>query len=104
MVTKQAKATHQGNTGQPIVEADGSRIEVGYQRANGSIGEKFEIYRSLEGVASSAQAKGPLGSFSMKKLFPQAEQKKLTSAMSPSQVSSEKKKRGPKNNIQIAKS
>ena len=84
------------------MDADGSRIEIGFQRANGSIGEKFEIYRSLEGVGA---AKGPVGSFSMKKLFPQAEQKKLTSAMSPSQLSSEKKKRGSGHkNIHIAKS
>ena len=50
-----------------MVDTDGSRIEVGYQRANGSVGEKFEIYRSLEGVTG---AKAPVGSFSMKKLFP----------------------------------
>ena len=97
VLTKNYKPQQTAAPGQPIVDADGSRIEVGYQRANGSISEKFEIYRSLEGVGGN---KGT-GSFSMKKLFPQAEQKKLTSALSPG--SSEKKKKLGQN-IQIAKS
>lgn len=43
------------HTGQPVVEKDSEgRLEVGYLRANGQVGDKFEVYNNLEGLKSEA--------------------------------------------------
>lgn len=37
-------------SGQPVVDRSGDKIEVGYMRANGKITEKFEVYNNLDDI------------------------------------------------------
>lgn len=76
------------------------KMEIGYVRADGQVGSKFQMYNKLEGLATPSQPK--TSNYSIKKtLFPMAEQsqKKLMSTVSP--TSGEKRSPSAKRTIQI---